>query len=60
MLNEVKKPVTVVGYLYINVEGFSVPSVTTDISCHISLGIIARCNTNPLPSGTPVNQVFLI
>jgi hypothetical protein len=38
----------------------TIPSAQTDVTCHISLGQIARCNTNPAPSAKPINEVFLI
>lgn len=59
MKGEEKQPVTK-GYLYILVEKMTVPSLEAPVSCHISLGQIAKCHTNPAPSGSNINEVFLI
>lgn len=48
------------GYLYILIESFSVPSVAGEVSCHISLGQIAKCNTAAAVSGAALNEVFLM
>jgi hypothetical protein len=48
------------GYLYILIETFTVPSAEGNVSCHLSLGQIAKCNTAAVPSGTAINEVFLI
>jgi hypothetical protein len=51
---------TLKGYLYLLIENYNAPGVQAPISCHVSLGLIAKCNTAPSPSGTPVNEVFLL
>ena len=48
------------GYLYILIEKFTAPSIEGPVSCHISLGQIAKCNTTTVPSDTNINEVFLI
>lgn len=48
------------GYLYILIENFNAPGVEAPLACHVSLGQIAKCNTAAAPSGTSVNEVFLI
>jgi len=48
------------GYLYILIENFSAPEIEAPLACHVSLGQIAKCSTAAAPSGTFVNEVFLI
>lgn len=46
--------------MYIVVESFTFPAAQSDITCNISLGLIAKCSTTPSPSGKAINEVFLI
>jgi hypothetical protein len=55
-----KTQIVVKGYLYIMVENFNIPEAQSEVTCNISLGLIAKCNTNPAQSGTSLNEVFLI
>jgi len=48
------------GYLYILIDSFTAPGVEAPLACHVSLGQIAKCNTVSAPSGTSVNEVFLV
>ena len=48
------------GYLYILIDSFTAPGVKAPLACHVSLGQIAKCNTVSAPSGTSVNEVFLV
>ena len=58
---EAEKPKLVIkGFLYVVVENFQVASVEEDITCHLSLGAIAKCETKPAKSGAALNEVFLI
>ena len=48
------------GYLYILIDSFTAPGVEAPLACHVSLWQIAKCNTVSAPSGTSVNEVFLV
>ena len=48
------------GYMYIVVESFNFPAAQSEVTCNISLGLIAKCSTSPSPSGKTINEVFLI
>ena len=48
------------GYLYIIVESFNAPDQASELTCNISLGIVAKCNTQPSLSGKVINEVFLM
>lgn len=54
------KPVKIKGYLYVLVEHFTIPEADKNVSCTLSLGNNASCETKAYASGAPVNEVFLI
>lgn len=56
-----EKPQTAIrGYLYVVVESITIPTAQKPVACFLSLGLIAKCNTSPKPSGSKLNEVFLI
>ena len=56
-----KQKVTIKGFLYVVVENFTLTNYPQDDAvCHLSLGVIAKCETQPAKSGTTINEVFLI
>lgn len=54
------KPIKIMGYIYVLVENFTIPDVEKNVTCSLSLGVNAKCETKAYASGTPVNEVFLI
>lgn len=59
-MEEKPNQTSIKGYLYLVVESINIPTAQKDVSCHLSLGLVAKCNTVPRPSGTKINEVFLI
>jgi hypothetical protein len=48
------------GYLYILIDSINIPTAKLNLSCHLSLGLVAKCHTTPKPAGTKISEVFLI
>jgi hypothetical protein len=48
------------GYLYVLIEKFTIPSIDKPISCSLTLGSNASCETKACAPGAPCNEVFLI
>lgn len=51
---------SVIGYIHVLVENLELKDTKSPIHAHISLGEVAKVDTTPKPSGSSVNEVFLI
>ena len=50
----------VIGYIHVLVENLELKNANNPIHAQISLGEVAKVGTTPRPSGSVVNEVFLI
>ena len=55
-----KPAIKLKGYLYVLIESFTIEPADKPVSCYLSLGSNAKCETRPQVSGADVNEVFLI
>lgn len=49
-----------IGFIHVLVQNLQLKNASNPIHANISLGEVAKVDTTPRPSGSPVNEVFLI